>query len=178
MHIRFDRADVKLETYFNQVGSGGSYFQGYPPYQRGYGYYHGMFPRQRGYGFGDIFRRLMRFLKPIASAMAPVAASAGKAIGEEGLATTARVLNNMVQGANIKEAIASEGREDVRNLLARAEKKLASQTGSGRKGRKWRKNNRKVSGVTFMPNNAIVGSLVPAKAIKRKRQRADAFGPY
>jgi len=64
MHIRFDPAAVKLESYFNQSGSGGAsrYFEGLPPYQRGYGFYTAGFPRQRGYGFGDVFRRFLRFL--------------------------------------------------------------------------------------------------------------------
>jgi len=98
------------------------------------------------------------------------------------LATTARILSDVVQGTDLKDALETEGKTGVRNLLQRAEKKLASvaQTGSSRRGsRKKRAIN---SGVVILPpanSNSLVGGLVPGKAItRRKRQRADAFGPY
>ena len=91
-------------------------------------------------------------------------------------------MGDVVQGADIKEALETEGKTGVRNLLQRAERKLATtaQTGSGRRGN--RKKRAINSGVVILPpanSNSLVGGLVPGKAIiRRKRQRADAFGAY
>ena len=101
VHVRFDPADFSYDTYFQQQ-RGGSYFEGLPLHlQRGYG------RAQYGAGVGDVFRKFWRFLVPIAKSFGPVMTEAGKAIGQEGLATTARVLNDVVQGATIKDAIES-----------------------------------------------------------------------
>lgn len=160
VHVRFDPSDIGYDSYF-QTGSG--YFEGLPLYkQRGYG-------NQQGAGLGNLFRQFWRFLKPMAKSLAPVVASAGKAIGEEGLATTARVLNNVVEGGDLKDAISSEGREGVRNLLTRAERKLSRQKGSGKRRRK--------QSITFKPND-LVGKSVLKKSVPRKRRRVDAFGSY
>ena len=132
MHVRFDPSNISYDKFF-QIGSGVSspqYFEGLPVYfQRG----HGLYRYQSGAGIGDVFRRFWRFLKP-------VMISAGRSIGEEGLATTARVLNNVVDGGNIKEALQTEGKEGIRNLLSKAEQRLSAQKGQGRK-RKRKKNN-------------------------------------
>jgi hypothetical protein len=74
----------------------------------------------------------MTFLK----AMAPIAKEAGRAIGQEGIATGARVLNELVQGREAKEAIASEGQEGIKRLLDRASARM--QRGSGGGGAKKR----------------------------------------
>src|SRR5882724_4927829 len=117
VYVRFDPSSINYESFFEQQTGSGSYFEGLPLYQqRGHGYL-ARFPRQHGEGLGDIFRSFWRFMKPMARKLAPVVASAGKAIGEEGLATTARVLNNVVQGNELKDAITSEGKEGIRNLL-------------------------------------------------------------
>jgi len=172
VHVILDPADVRLDGYF-QVG-GGSYFEGLPPYQRGYGWFSGT-PRQRGSGLGDIFRSFWRVLKPLAKRVGPVLTSAGKAVGEEGLAATARILNDVVQGGDLKQSLVTEGREGVRNLLGRAERKLASQSGSGKKRRK------KINKIILKPED-VVGRFVPAKAIKgnlkNKRKRVDILGAY
>ena len=179
VRVIFDPADVRLDGYF-QVG-GGSYFEGVPPYQRGYGWFAGM-PRQRGSGLGDIFRSFWRVLKPLAKRVGPVLSSAGKAVGEEGLAATARILNDVVQGGDLKESVISEGREGVRNLLGRAERKLASQKGSGIRARAASKKKRKTINKIILKPEDVVGRFVPAKAIKgnlkNKRKRVDILGAY
>lgn len=171
VHIIFDPSNGSI---VDQTGDG--HFRGLSNYQRGYGHFVGL-RHQRGAGLGDIFRRFWRVLKPIAKTLAPIATSAGKALGEEGLATTARVLSDVVQGGNLKESVQSQGREGVRKLFGRAEKSL---TGSGRKrGYKRKRNN--ATNVILKPVDDFVGRLVPQKVIaanKKKRQRIDNLGNY
>jgi hypothetical protein len=162
MRVRFDPSELRYDKFF-QVGSGintPQYFEGLPVYfQRGHGYYR----NQSGAGIGDVFRRLWRFLKT-------VVASAGRALGEEGLATSARVLNNVVEGGNIKEVLQSEGKEGLRNLLSKAEQRLASQRGQGKKRRK--KNT-----VVLKPED-FIGKSVLKKFVKNKKPRIDALGQF
>jgi hypothetical protein len=164
MHVRFDPSIIKYDNFF-QVGSGPQqYFEGSPVYfQRGHGYYSSY--RQSGAGLGDVFRRLWRFLKPVVS-------SAGRAIGEEGLATTARVLTNVVEGGDLKEAITSESKEGIRNLLSRAEKKIAStqQKGQGRK-------RRQKKSVMLKPED-FIGKSVLKNSFKKKKSKVDALGSF
>jgi hypothetical protein len=176
VHVRFDPTGIRLDGHFQVGGGHPEYFQGLTPYQRGHGFFVGI-PRQRGAGLGDVFRRFWRILKPIAKSLGPVLSSAGKAVGEEGLAAGARVLNDVVQGGDLKQSVLNEGKEGVRNLLGRAERKLVPQRGGGRKrGRK------SFNKIILKPNDAV-GRLVPAKAIgapekKNKRKRIDVLGAY
>jgi hypothetical protein len=189
VHVIFDGSDVKLENFF-QVGTGVadlSFFEGVPArYQRGYGYFGGNY-HQRGHGMGDIFRSLWRVLKPfgmnIGTALAPMAKEAGKALGEEGLATGARVLNEMVQGKNVKDSLAAEGREGVKRLLDRASSRLQRGSGGGRR--------RKLPGtnVILKPGDMVTRHSIVSRAGKRnskglgggpkkRRQRVDSLGFY
>lgn len=164
----FDGSQLRLDKFY-QTGSGAiSFFEG-TPFQRGLGYSN----RQRGAGVGSVVRSIWRFLKPLASTIRPIASSVGSAIGKEGLDTTARVLNKVVQGGDIKEAIVGESQEGVKRLLDKASSKL--QKGSGRKGRK-RRNSSK-SGIILKPSDVVVGQSVPQKAILKKR-RLDSLGYY
>jgi hypothetical protein len=174
MHIIFDPSESTLNFgEFIQNGSG-SFYKGLPPYQRGYGWYTGMPPYQRGAGLGDIFRRFWRVLQPIAKGLAPVVSSAGKAIGQEGLATTARVLSDVVQGTDLKEALEAEGRQGARNLLTRAQKKIDGlQSGSGRK-RAYKKVQKRKNRVILKPSDDLFGRVVRAP----KRARFDNLGRY
>ena len=178
VHVIFDGSDVKLENYF-QVGSGLTYFEGLPPYQRGYGYFAGI-PRQRGNGSGDIFRSLWRVLKPYAISagrnIVPVVKSAGRAIGEEGLATGARVLTELVQGKDVGETLKNEGQEGVRRLLEKASNKIP-QRGSGRRRKT------KMSQVILNPSDLIGRTVSKNPLIKsnnsiKKRKRCDSLGYY
>jgi len=151
---RFDGSTVRLDNF--QLGSGYSYFEGLPPYQRGYGL---LQASQRGSGLANIFKSVWRFLKPAVKQLAPVLSEAGKAIGEEGLAATSRVLNDVVKGGNLKEALSTEGREGL-------------QRGRGKK-----RHNRKKT-VVIKPSD-LIGATVPIQAVQRnKKKRSDIFGQY
>ena len=121
MHVPFDPQHVNwLDV---QFGAGGF------SVQTGYGHYnifHGT-PYQRGAGIGSIFRSVFRYLLPIA-------APAGQAIGREALETGSRILNNLVKGdVPLKQAVVSEGRAGLKNLLDKASTSLAKrQQGQGR----------------------------------------------
>jgi len=92
VRVIFDGSSLSLNK-FQQIGSGPiSYFEGLPPFQRGYG---NLAIRQKGAGVGAVLRSLWRYLKPLASTIKPIAMNIGKEIGKEGLATTARVLNKV-----------------------------------------------------------------------------------
>jgi hypothetical protein len=184
VHVIFDGSTVKLEAFPQSGGSGGaeiSYFEGLPlRYQRGYGYFVGM-PRQRGHGLGSVFKSLWRYLRPMASALGPIAKEAGAALGQEGLATGARMLNQLVEGSTPKEALAVEGREGVKRLLNRASTRL--QRGSG--GRKRARYGG--SHIMLKPGDVVTGhSIARARRAKsntkpkrgRKHQRLDNLGYY
>lgn len=167
MRVIFDGSLLRLDR-AGQTGAGGlTYFEGVP-WQRGFG--HGSI-NQRGAGFGNVLRTLWRYLKPIASTISPIAANVGKELGKEGLATTARVLNKIVEGGDVKESIVGESKEGVRNLLTKATGKL--QKGAGRKRKK---NSRQKSGIILKPND-IIGTTVPQKALIKKK-RSDTLGYY
>ncbi|KAL3106109.1 hypothetical protein niasHT_030396 [Heterodera trifolii] len=113
-------------------GGGGGAAPSYPvftglPYQRGAG------------GIGSMFRSFLRFLVPIGR-------QAGAAIGRQGLETGSRVLSQMLEGRNVKEAMTEEGRAGLKNLLDKAADNLSRQRsaaaaaatnhgGAGRSGR-------------------------------------------
>jgi hypothetical protein len=169
VHVIFDPSSNLL----NSGGqTGGAYFHGITPYQRGYGPHFVGGRHQRGAGLGDIFRRFWRVLKPMLS-------NAGKAVGEEGLAATARVLTDVVQGAPLKEAVTSQGQEGVRKLLGRAERGLAQQSGAGRKRKRYyKKKSVSPTKVILKPTDDFVGRLVPAKKLNKKRQKIDNLGSF
>ena len=90
VRVIFDGSKLSLNT-LQQVGSGPiAFFEGLPLYQRGYG---NLALRQRGAGIGSVLKSLWRYLKPLASSFKPLAMSAGRELGKEGLSTTARILN-------------------------------------------------------------------------------------
>ena len=116
----------------------------------------------------------------------PLAASAGEAIGKEGLATGARILGDMVAGTPAKEAIISAGQEGTSRLLEKAANRLkrqasaAATAGEQTSGRKRR--NVSKTHVSIQPNNLYVGRLLSKKAADaatpRRRQRIDSLGYY
>ena len=112
VHSVFDPNSVTLDEFFQSgYGVSSAYFQGVPR-QRGYGF--------RGAGIGSIFRSLLRMIIPLAK-------GAGKAVGKEALVTSARILDNIAQGQELKETIKSEAKEGVRRLG----KRVIGQSGSG-----------------------------------------------
>lgn len=156
VHVVFDINSVNLGN-FSQTGAGLTYFEGLTPYQRGSGHFAGTM-RQRGGGVGDIFRSLWRLLLPAIK-------TTGKTVGTEGLATGARILNNLSQGANLKDTLMQEGRTGLENVVNKIQK------GSGRIKRK-----RLGPNVTITPNNVEGRSVLKNSLIKRKR--TDTFGTY
>ncbi|KAL3121669.1 hypothetical protein niasHT_006175 [Heterodera trifolii] len=66
----------------------------------GYNIYRGL-PYQRGAGVGAVFRSLMRYLLPIGKQI-------GSAIGRQGMESGNRVLTNVLEGKDLKEALVSE----------------------------------------------------------------------
>jgi hypothetical protein len=171
-HVIFDGSNLKLNNFFPQTGSGIiAHYEAPSPYQRGYGHFSSL-ARQRGAGVGSVIRNIWRYLRPFTSSIAPVTANIGKAVGKEALATTARVLGDVVSGSDVKEAVSSQGREGVRKLLDKASANL-QQKGSGR-GRRRKRRIRKPR-VIIKPE--LVGQTVPARAVLKKR-RADSLGYY
>ena len=165
VRVLFDGSQLRLDNF--QTGGGYSN-------QIGYGSFYVGYPRQRGEGVASILRGLWRYIRPMAL-------SAGKAIGEEGLAATARILNNVVQGGDVKESVESEGRQGLANLLGKAQQKIAPQKGKGYK--------RKLIGRSkpILKPGDLIGRSVPASSIRRtdsgqrkknNRSRSDIFGIY
>ena len=70
-----------------------------------------------------MLRSLWRFLVPLAR-------EAGQVLTKEGASTGARILQNIAQGADIKEAVVTEGKQAMRNVAGLAAEKLQQQ-GSG-----------------------------------------------
>jgi hypothetical protein len=134
---------------------GGEVFSG-RLFQRGYGH--------RGAGFGSAISHVWRFLRPYA-------ASAAKAVGAEGAKVGARILENLSQGANLKETAVTEGREGVKNLLEKAAKKMRG--GGLRKGVSRRKK------AVMLPGDRFpTGLRVNKRTALKKRARSDTFGFY
>ena len=158
VHVIFDGGDLRFGSFYQSgEGVGSPYFEGLPIIQqRGYGYFSG-YPLvyQRGNGLGDIFRSIYRVLKPMAlkigQTLIPMAKDAGAAIGKEGIATSARVLNDIVQGKDTKSALMDEGKEGMRVLLDKANSTLQQklQRGTGRK----RRRKGMVGPILLKPNN-------------------------
>ena len=100
-----------------------------------------------------------------------MASSVGHELGKEGLATTARVLNKVAEGGDIREAVVGEGQEGVRKLARKAAAKL-----QGGGGRRAKKHSRPKSGVILKPSD-VIGKTVPQKVLLKKK-RIDTLGYY
>jgi hypothetical protein len=117
MHVNYD---PKVEDWSRFVSNdlqfgGGDYEQFFSGY-----------PYQRAGGIGDVLRSLWRFLVPLGR-------SAVKSIGSEGLRTASQVLNEVVEGKDVRTSLERGARTGVRNLLDKASRSLA-QKGQGRRG--------------------------------------------
>lgn len=158
MHIDFDPDSVNWDqllsintldfpTYNNQFG-GANY-----PIFRGV-------PYQRGAGIGSVFKSILRFLVPLGK-------EAGAAIGRQGLESTSRILSNVLEGKNVREALKDEARSGVKNLLTKAAERVG-QTGNGRgKGR----NLKRKKSRTINSDKKMSKSLNKLKNKKRKKVR-------
>jgi hypothetical protein len=140
----------------NNLQSGGSFYVG-KVYQRGRGFGH--YSRQNGAGMGNVFRGVWRFLLPYVK-------QAGKAVGQEGLEAGSRILNNLVQGADLKQTVLQEGQEGVTYWRAK-NYKLGNQ-GEDVENQKPK---------SFFTEELIGRSVPRVKALK-KRNRFDSLGLY
>jgi hypothetical protein len=168
VHVNFDPSSISINQFsnFQEGGNEYSYFHGSKPFQRGFGYY------QNGAGLSDFLRTLWR-------AFIPVMKSAGHAASKEALATGSRVLDKVIDGGNVKEALKNESLKGVDNLLEKGG--LGRQYGTGViKIRKTQKHK-------IIPSKKLIGKAVkfsppisapPATKNTRKRNRSDAFGLY
>ncbi|KAL3091932.1 hypothetical protein niasHT_028869 [Heterodera trifolii] len=127
VHIVFDPSNAGYDEYM-QYGSGAEmedYFKGASPFQRGYG-------AQHGAGVGDVFRGIWRFFLPILRRV-------GTTVGSEALSTGQRVLDSIGnEGLPIKEALVSEGKRGIDNVLDKGG--LPKQFGTGKKSIKRKQN--------------------------------------
>lgn len=90
----FDGSNLRLSQQYSQDGGGFiGRFDHASPYQRGYGHFSAL-TRQRGAGIGSVLRNVWRYLRPLVSKVQPITTSIGKAVGQEALSTTARVLGS------------------------------------------------------------------------------------
>jgi hypothetical protein len=154
--VRFDPAQVHLRDLVQQ-GGGITFFEGVP-YQRGV---------QRGAGVGDVLRRLWRFVVPLASRAGHALAPLAKEVGREAAMAGSRVLSDVAEGGDLKQALATQGRSSVKRLLKRAA------GGEEQEGRGKRKRRRLAGTNVILKPHALDGRLCSIK-----QRRADALGPY
>lgn len=172
VHVRFDTNTVAYND-FIQTGEGIenvaatgnegnhlNYFNGFPPYQRGYGL-------QAGNGISDILRGVYRFFLPLIS-------RAGKSVASEALNTGQRVIEKINEGQPLKTTLLDESKRGVDKILEKSS--LPKQFGTGRKNIKRKTKNKK----SIIPKHqTIIGRAVTKPIINpKKRLRSDAFGLY
>jgi hypothetical protein len=184
MHIPFDTRSVGYDDHFvvsTQTGGGGNgplsepyhYFRGSPPWtQRGFG------ARQSGSGVGDVLRHLWRIILPVVK-------RAGVAVGKETLETGGRVLDRVVKGDPVKEAVVNEGKKGIDTLLEKGGMK--KQFGGGRRrgrgikgGKRRRPSHQILIGKRAIKPvaSALSSSSSSSFPSAAKRKRSDTFGLY
>ena len=176
--VNWDHLLIENQLPLTQFGGGSNY-----PVFRG-------LPYQRGGGIGSIFRTVLRFLIPLGK-------EAGAAIGRQGLESTSRVLSNVLEGKDVKQALKEEGRSGLKNLLNKAADRVG-QMGSGRGKRRKHINKQKSSSTKksmskkrtnqtkkstkiftkFPPPILPNRNLLKSKVGNKRKLRFDALGPY
>jgi len=170
VHVILDVNKISFHDYYQQ-GEGVDVYKGKPPYQRGYGV---ITRRQRGDGLGRVIRRVWNILLPLLK-------TAGKAVGQEGIATAGRMFSNIAEGQPAKETVVNESYTGMKNLLDRAKESVNETLGAKAKenlvqsgsGMRKRKRKRRV----IRKNNSLIGGFVHPEALFKKGRR-DAFGLY
>lgn len=179
MHIPFDTRSVGYDDHFvagavTQSGGGNGplaepyhYFRGAQPWaQRGFG------GRQTGAGIGDVLRRFWRIIMPVVK-------RAGAAVGKETLETGGRVLDRVVHGDAVKEAVIGEGKKGIDTLLEKGGMQKQFGTGSRRrriKGKRRSQSHHILIGKRAIKPSADISFPPPPKNSRRKR--SDTFGLY
>ena len=134
MHTEFDPSKIDWGTFIakqQNCGDSSESLNGLIQFGTGvgggaYSVFAGL-PYQRGAGVGSLFRSLLRYLIPIGR-------EAGLAIGRQGLATGAKVLNNVLDGGDLKTTLVDESRSGLKQLLDKASNNLSRQSGNGNGG--------------------------------------------
>lgn len=174
MHVPFDPVSVNWAELLNhndeivQFGGGGIF--------------RGM-PYQRGMGVGSVFKSLWRFLLPIGKEL-------GSALGKQGLESSQRILSNVLEGKNVKDVLANEGRSATKSLLNRTAATLSTAIDktAQKGGRLTHYKKKRAPSIkrqlglynhnTQPPKNHLRSTVPPPALKKRRKRRADAFGTY
>lgn len=168
MHITFDPDKVDWSDFLSRTSI--STAQSGCGFQTGYGSYFIGMPYQRGMGIGSIFKSLYRFLQPYGKSLLPLATNVGSAVKQEGLATAGRLINNVLGGENLSNALKRETRKGVGNLVSKAHDHF--QNGGGK-----RKARSKAIKANKNTPNVVLTSLVGPKP-KKSKLRVDSLGYY
>ena len=169
VHIIYDTSSPQYDAFFAQAGEGlptddsaYSVFRGSPPYQRGWG------QQQRGAGVGDVLRGVWRFFLPVLKKIALHTAA-------ETLNTGSRTWNKIREGQEPKEALITEGKCGMDNLLERGGFERQFGTGKRKRGIK----RAAKPHPSLHSHQTIIGKTVAKPlAFSKKRLRSDAFGLY
>jgi hypothetical protein len=100
----------QIERYYMNQASGMPYFSG-PA-------------NQQGHGLGGIFERLFRAAVPLFRKAAPVLKSAAKTIGKEAVRSGAHVLDDVLAGENVGDALANRSSQSVNRLAKKGAARL------------------------------------------------------
>lgn len=79
---------------------------------------------QQGHGIGGIFSSLFRAAVPLFRKAAPVLKSAAKVVAKEAARTGVDVLNDVVDGVKLKDALIERGSAGAERLVTRGARKL------------------------------------------------------
>lgn len=79
---------------------------------------------QQGHGIGGLFSSLFRAAVPLFRKATPVLKSAAKAVAKEAARTGVDVLNDVVDGEKLSDAIAKRGSQGAERIVKRGARKL------------------------------------------------------
>uniref|UniRef100_A0A183C304 ULP_PROTEASE domain-containing protein n=1 Tax=Globodera pallida TaxID=36090 RepID=A0A183C304_GLOPA len=145
-----NRTNAPAANTLLMLGSGGG-GAAYPvfaglPYQRGAG------------GLGSMFRSFLRFLVPIGR-------QAGAALARQGLESGARVLSNVLDGADLKQSLVTEGRTGLKNLLDKAADSVA------RSQQQQQQNKREEAAAEILTSSVIANIWSPPPHVQQSQQQ-------
>lgn len=91
---------------------------------------------QQGHGLGGIFSSLFRAAVPLFKKAAPVLTSAVKSVAKEAARTGVDVLDDVLEGSSVRDAMASRGQEAAKRVAHRGVKRLKGMMRGGIKRKK------------------------------------------
>lgn len=141
-------------------------------------YSFGPVPPQHGRGVLGVVKKIAGYLGPWAeSYLKPIAIKALKALADEGMDTGQKLLGDIAEGRNVKEAVTSRGSTAAKNLIRKAGAALQEQAGSGTKRRRAGVYKKKRKQNTRLSNLHLVGRSV-LEAAARRGSNTDNLGLY